>query len=103
MPTGVIVDTAVCLQAPKVLWLAGIGDLFSKLTAHREGQILWDNQTVSPLQQYSYEYSLFHPRDALFYSCRGYSGVLRDRVPNSATPVASLHPTENRFLIRWIS
>ena len=33
MPFGVIVDNEVCLQAPKVLWLSGIGDLVSKITA----------------------------------------------------------------------
>jgi len=33
MPYGVVVDTEVCLQAPKILWLSGIGDLVSKITA----------------------------------------------------------------------
>lgn len=33
MPFGVIVDTAVCLGAPEVLWLSGIGDLVAKFTA----------------------------------------------------------------------
>ena len=36
MPDGVVVDTAVCLEAPKILWLSGIGDLVSKLTAVRD-------------------------------------------------------------------
>lgn len=39
MPSGVVVDTAVCLDAPKHLWLAGIGDLVSKLTAVRDWKL----------------------------------------------------------------
>jgi glycerol-1-phosphate dehydrogenase [NAD(P)+] len=33
MPFGVVVDTEVCLQAPKVLWWSGVGDLMAKITA----------------------------------------------------------------------
>jgi len=33
VPFGVILDTAVCLNAPEILWHSGIGDLVSKLTA----------------------------------------------------------------------
>lgn len=33
MPYGVVVDTAACLEAPPVLWLAGIGDSVAKITA----------------------------------------------------------------------
>jgi glycerol-1-phosphate dehydrogenase [NAD(P)+] len=33
MPFGVILDTAVCLNAPEILWLSGVGDLVSKFTA----------------------------------------------------------------------
>ncbi len=33
LPQGVVVDTEVCLGAPKTLWLSGVGDLVSKLTA----------------------------------------------------------------------
>ncbi|MGC2577898.1 MAG: iron-containing alcohol dehydrogenase family protein [Terrimicrobiaceae bacterium] len=33
MPFGVILDTAVCLNAPEILWHSGVGDLVSKLTA----------------------------------------------------------------------
>jgi glycerol-1-phosphate dehydrogenase [NAD(P)+] len=32
-PAAVIVDTAVCLEAPETLWLAGLGDLAAKVTA----------------------------------------------------------------------
>lgn len=33
MPFGVVVDTEVCLAAPEILWLSGVGDLVAKFTA----------------------------------------------------------------------
>jgi glycerol-1-phosphate dehydrogenase [NAD(P)+] len=33
VPFGVILDTAVCLNAPEILWHSGVGDLVSKFTA----------------------------------------------------------------------
>jgi glycerol-1-phosphate dehydrogenase [NAD(P)+] len=33
MPFGVILDTAVCMNAPTILWHSGVGDLVSKFTA----------------------------------------------------------------------
>jgi glycerol-1-phosphate dehydrogenase [NAD(P)+] len=33
MPFGVVIDTAVCLHAPELLWHSGVGDLVSKFTA----------------------------------------------------------------------
>ncbi|MBV8588222.1 MAG: iron-containing alcohol dehydrogenase family protein [Verrucomicrobia bacterium] len=33
IPFGVILDTAVCLNAPVILWHSGVGDLVSKFTA----------------------------------------------------------------------
>lgn len=33
IPQGVVVDTKICLGAPKSLWLSGVGDLVAKLTA----------------------------------------------------------------------
>jgi glycerol-1-phosphate dehydrogenase [NAD(P)+] len=33
LPLGVVLDTAVCLDAPRALWLSGVGDLVAKLTA----------------------------------------------------------------------
>ncbi len=33
MPFGVVIDTEVCLDAPEILWLSGIGDLVAKITA----------------------------------------------------------------------
>ncbi len=34
MPFGIVIDTKVCLAAPELLWLSGIGDLVAKLTAN---------------------------------------------------------------------
>ncbi|MFH0753151.1 MAG: iron-containing alcohol dehydrogenase family protein [Candidatus Omnitrophota bacterium] len=33
MPYGVVIDTEVCLGAPRVLWLAGVGDSVAKITS----------------------------------------------------------------------
>ncbi len=33
MPYGVVVDTQVCLSAPPILWLAGVGDSVAKITS----------------------------------------------------------------------
>lgn len=33
MPSGVVIDTDVCLRAPDTLWWSGIGDLVAKVTA----------------------------------------------------------------------
>lgn len=33
IPFGVVLDTTVCLAAPEILWLSGVGDLSAKFTA----------------------------------------------------------------------
>ncbi len=33
MPYGVVIDTEVCLNAPRILWQAGIGDSVAKITS----------------------------------------------------------------------
>ncbi len=33
MPYGVVIDTEVCLNAPRILWLAGVGDSVAKITS----------------------------------------------------------------------
>jgi glycerol-1-phosphate dehydrogenase [NAD(P)+] len=33
IPFGVVLDTEVCLNAPEILWLSGVGDLVAKFTA----------------------------------------------------------------------
>ena len=47
MPSAVIIDTKVCLNAPRIFWLAGIGDVVSKITAIYDWK-LWAkaNKTV---------------------------------------------------------
>jgi glycerol-1-phosphate dehydrogenase [NAD(P)+] len=39
IPFGVIIDTTVCLQAPRILTLSGIGDLVSKFSAVRDWKL----------------------------------------------------------------
>jgi glycerol-1-phosphate dehydrogenase [NAD(P)+] len=39
LPFGVIVDTAVCRNAPRILTLSGVGDLVSKFTAVRDWKL----------------------------------------------------------------
>jgi glycerol-1-phosphate dehydrogenase [NAD(P)+] len=39
LPFGVIVDTAVCLESPRILTLSGIGDLVAKFTAIRDWKL----------------------------------------------------------------
>jgi glycerol-1-phosphate dehydrogenase [NAD(P)+] len=41
LPFAVAVDTAVCLQAPEVLWWSGVGDLVAKLTATRDWKLAY--------------------------------------------------------------
>lgn len=50
LPQGIVVDVDVCLAAPRLLWLSGVGDLVSKLSAvfdwklafHRRGELVDD-------------------------------------------------------------
>jgi glycerol-1-phosphate dehydrogenase [NAD(P)+] len=50
IPFGVVLDTEVCLRAPEILWLSGVGDLAAKLTAvadwklafHANGELVDD-------------------------------------------------------------
>lgn len=39
LPHGVIVDTQVCLDAPRDLWLSGVGDLVAKITAVKDWKL----------------------------------------------------------------
>jgi glycerol-1-phosphate dehydrogenase [NAD(P)+] len=39
IPFGVVVDTEVCLRAPRLLWLSGIGDLVAKVTAVQDWKL----------------------------------------------------------------
>jgi glycerol-1-phosphate dehydrogenase [NAD(P)+] len=52
LPFGVVVDTAVCLQAPHLLTLSGIGDLVAKFTAVRDWKLAF-HQTAEPLDDFA--------------------------------------------------
>jgi glycerol-1-phosphate dehydrogenase [NAD(P)+] len=39
MPYGVVVDTEICLNAPHILWCAGIGDSVAKITAVQDWKL----------------------------------------------------------------
>ena len=43
-PRGVVVDVDVCLSAPRILWLSGVGDLASKLTAVFDWKLAFHNR-----------------------------------------------------------
>lgn len=44
MPFGVIIDTQVCLQAPRILWLSGVGDLVAKITAVKDWKLAFHHR-----------------------------------------------------------
>lgn len=48
LPEGVIIDVDVVLGAPKTLWLSGVGDLVSKLTAVVDWKLAF-HQTQEPV------------------------------------------------------
>jgi glycerol-1-phosphate dehydrogenase [NAD(P)+] len=52
IPSGVVVDTEVCLHAPKSLWLSGIGDLVSKVTAVRDWKLAF-HQVKTPVDDFA--------------------------------------------------
>ncbi len=43
MPYGVVVDTEVCLSAPRILWLAGVGDSVAKITSVYDWKLAFRN------------------------------------------------------------
>jgi len=52
IPFGVIIDTDVCLSAPELLWLSGVGDLAAKLTAVRDWKLAF-HATGSPVNDFA--------------------------------------------------
>ena len=44
MPYGVVIDTAICLEAPRILWLAGVGDSVAKITSVYDWKLAFKNQ-----------------------------------------------------------
>lgn len=52
LPFGVVVDTAVCRDAPRVLMLSGIGDLVAKFTAVRDWKLAF-HATGEPVDDFA--------------------------------------------------
>ena len=52
MPFGVILDTAVCLDAPEILWHSGVGDLVSKITAVTDWKLAF-HATGTPVDDFA--------------------------------------------------
>lgn len=52
LPFGVIIDTAVCLSAPRILTLSGVGDLVSKFTAVRDWKLAF-HDTGEPVNDFA--------------------------------------------------
>src|ERR1700758_1847881 len=52
IPFGVILDTAVCLNAPAILWHSGVGDLVSKFTAVADWKLAF-HKTGTPVDDFA--------------------------------------------------
>lgn len=52
LPSGVVIDTAVCGAAPRILTLSGVGDLVSKLTAVRDWKLAY-RATGEPVNDFA--------------------------------------------------
>ncbi len=52
IPYGVIIDTAVCLNAPRILTLSGVGDLVAKFTAVRDWKLAF-HETGEPVNDFA--------------------------------------------------
>ena len=52
LPFGVIIDTAVCLGAPRILSLSGVGDLVAKFTAVRDWKLAF-HQTGESINDFA--------------------------------------------------
>jgi glycerol-1-phosphate dehydrogenase [NAD(P)+] len=52
MPFAVILDTAVCLNAPVILWHSGVGDLVSKFTAVADWKMAF-HATGTPVDDFA--------------------------------------------------
>lgn len=52
MPFGVVIDTEVCLAAPELLWLSGVGDLVAKLTAVADWKLAF-NAVGTPVDDFA--------------------------------------------------
>jgi len=68
LPFGVVVDTAICRDAPRILTLSGVGDLVAKFTAVRDWKLAF-HRTGEPVNDFAVLLSgglihayLSHPR-----------------------------------------
>ncbi|QDV38669.1 iron-containing alcohol dehydrogenase family protein [Tautonia plasticadhaerens] len=52
LPFAVVVDTAVCLGAPRLLWWSGVGDLSAKVTAVRDWKLSY-HATGEPVDDFA--------------------------------------------------
>lgn len=52
LPRGVVVDTGVCREAPRVLTLSGVGDLMAKFTAVRDWKLAF-HATGEPVDDFA--------------------------------------------------
>ena len=52
IPFGVVLDTAVCLNAPDILWHSGVGDLVSKFTAVTDWKLAF-HKTGTPVDDFA--------------------------------------------------
>jgi glycerol-1-phosphate dehydrogenase [NAD(P)+] len=52
LPFGVVIDTAVCRDAPRVLTLSGVGDLVAKFTAVRDWKLAF-HATGEPVDDFA--------------------------------------------------
>jgi glycerol-1-phosphate dehydrogenase [NAD(P)+] len=52
LPFGVVIDTAVCRDAPRILTLSGVGDLVAKLTAVRDWKLSF-HATGEPVDDFA--------------------------------------------------
>src|SRR4029077_1347826 len=52
LPFGVVVDTAVCRDAPEILTLSGVGDLVAKFTAVRDWKLAF-HATGEPVDDFA--------------------------------------------------
>lgn len=52
LPFGVVIDTAVCRDAPRILILSGVGDLVSKFTAIRDWKLAF-HATGEPVNDFA--------------------------------------------------
>jgi glycerol-1-phosphate dehydrogenase [NAD(P)+] len=52
LPFGVIVDTAICRDAPRMLTLSGVGDLVAKFTAVRDWKLAF-HRTGEPVDDFA--------------------------------------------------